>query len=455
MRIKFLSVIVSFICLSVAFSSCLDSDDTIVYSSDASIYAFGLDTIYGRHYKFTIDQIERLIYNKDSLPMGADTLLDRILIDTLSVNGWVTSGSPQDTLLSTTDSLDLRAAINAQGDEGIKLISHAADNTTYIYKLQIRVHKQDPDSLVWTRVSDNDPLTLQSRASELKSILFQDELLLYTSAGELYRHPIAPQSSGWQAVALQGMPVNARISTLRTFAGALYLATDEGELYRSDNGADWQKDEALSGGIVNLIATLPSNAVSHMDETLTAMRLNVEGETRFVTTTDGNGWIEGETVPDDFPGQQLQYTAFNTANGVCKAIVVGTPQTGETATTPWFSLNGTDWAALSTTSEYFCPALESPFITYYGDALYCFGGNMDAIYTSQTGIAWNVTEKKFLLPAEMSGKKPYAIVTDPTEDPTVAPELKRDYLWVITAGEGTQCTVWRGRLNRLGFAITN
>ena len=48
MRIKFLSLIVSFICLSVGISACMDSEDTYAYSTDASIRAFGLDTIHGR-----------------------------------------------------------------------------------------------------------------------------------------------------------------------------------------------------------------------------------------------------------------------------------------------------------------------------------------------------------------------------------------------------------------------
>ena len=94
MRIKFLSVIVSFLIVSFALSSCLDSDDNYEFSSDATIHAFGIDTIHGKHYKFTIDQLNRLIYNRDSLPVGSDTIIDRILIDTMTVTGWITSGSP-------------------------------------------------------------------------------------------------------------------------------------------------------------------------------------------------------------------------------------------------------------------------------------------------------------------------------------------------------------------------
>ena len=106
--------------MSIAISSCLNSDDNYEYSSDATIRAFGLDTIKkGIYYKFTIDQLKREIYNVDSLPVGSDTIIDRILIDTLNVTGWVTSGL-QDTLFNNlTDSVDLR--------EPITLKVHAAE----------------------------------------------------------------------------------------------------------------------------------------------------------------------------------------------------------------------------------------------------------------------------------------------------------------------------------------
>ena len=128
MRIKFLSVIVSFLIVSFALSSCLDSDDNYEFSSDATIHAFGIDTIHGKHYKFTIDQLNRLIYNRDSLPVGSDTIIDRILIDTMTVTGWITSGSPTDTVFVMSDSVDLRPAMN--NDAGMLFKAHAADGVT-------------------------------------------------------------------------------------------------------------------------------------------------------------------------------------------------------------------------------------------------------------------------------------------------------------------------------------
>ena len=78
-----------------------------------------------QHYKFTIDQLNRLIYNRDSLPVGSDTIIDRILIDTMTVTGWITSGSPTDTVFVMSDSVDLRPAMN--NDAGMLFKAHAAD----------------------------------------------------------------------------------------------------------------------------------------------------------------------------------------------------------------------------------------------------------------------------------------------------------------------------------------
>ena len=78
MRIKFLSFIASFFMVSFVITSCLDDDNNIEYSPDATIHAFALDTAGLGSYKFTIDQLSREIYNEDSLPVHADTIIDKI-----------------------------------------------------------------------------------------------------------------------------------------------------------------------------------------------------------------------------------------------------------------------------------------------------------------------------------------------------------------------------------------
>ena len=125
MRIKFLSIIASFFMVSFVITSCLDNDNDVNYSPDATIHAFELDTIgYGVNYKFTIDQISRLIYNVDSLPVNADTIINKILIKTLTTaSGIVTmkDQSDQDSIININDSIDLLKYVNAP-EEGKYLV---------------------------------------------------------------------------------------------------------------------------------------------------------------------------------------------------------------------------------------------------------------------------------------------------------------------------------------------
>ena len=232
MRIKFLTVILSFLLMSVAISSCLDSDTNYEYSSDATIRAFGIDSIgKGIYYKFTIDQLKGEIYNVDSLPVGADTIIDRILIDTLDVIGWVTSGV-NDTLFNMNDSVDLRAPI--------KLKVHAADGTTMReYLIKVNVHKQDPDSLLWEQ---QPSLPVLPSPDKLKAIVLEDELWIYTSSTTAYRHSLTVSAGfRWDEVHINGLPEDAKLNSIVKFDGQLFVTNDEGKAFCSDNGVDWQE----------------------------------------------------------------------------------------------------------------------------------------------------------------------------------------------------------------------
>ena len=196
----------------------MDSEETTAYSSDATIHAFSLETIHGVDYKFEIDQLNNLIYNLDSMPVDADTLIDSIQIDQISVAWTVTSA---DTVLNTEAYHNLLPAMNATGSEGIKLKVYAPDGvTTRDYTLQIRVHRQDPDSLMWTRMDrEGDPISQTINQEGQKVVILNDELLLYTSTSELYRTSTAPGQYGWSRQSVTGLPEEADITTLDMVSG--------------------------------------------------------------------------------------------------------------------------------------------------------------------------------------------------------------------------------------------
>lgn len=446
MRIKFLSVIVSFLIVSFAVSSCLNSDDDYEYSSDATLKAFVLDTVHGVNYTFTIDQLNRLIYNRDSLPVGSDTIIDRILIKTMSVTGWITSGSPNDTLFSTADSVDLTPAMN--NDAGMQFKVHAADGlTTREYKLKVNVHLQDPDSLVWTDMQKIGSVFSNTvNPGEQKVVILGNELLVYTSNTTVYKTSAKPGEYGWSQTSVVNLPSDAKLTSAVSYKDALYMVTESKKVFTSSNGTNWTEVTTLGDNVITLISGF-SDRLSGIVEI---------GGKQYFNICDGKNWepaqkednIILDEVPDGFPTENISSTVATTGNGIEKVVLTGMPQADEKMTIPWFSLDGKGWASLENTAyDTYCPGMTNPFIMYYGEMYYCFGGKLDAIYSSVASLAWFKTEKNFLLPQEFKDKGSYSVVVDPT----VNPEDKRDFIWVIFGGNGTKNEVWRGRLNKLGF----
>ncbi len=454
MRIKFLAIIASFLFVSIAISSCLDSDDNIIeLSSDATVHAFGIDTIYGKHYKFTIDQLKKEIYNQDSLPVGADTIIDCILIDTFTVSGWITAGV-NDTLFIQSDSVDLTGALtteketgNSRPDAGVKFKVWAPDGiTAYTYTLKVNRHNLDPDSLVWKEMETFSSINLDASSTQ-KAVVLHDELWIYmTNSTNAYRTSTKAGEFGWTAVATN-FPSNAKPETVVNVKTASIVQTTDNqdhlyvvasnEVYHSTDGKSWEKVTTLGNNIQSLIASFPG--------TLTG--ITTDGY--LYTSKDGINWdADSKTpLPDNFPTEHIYSTNFTNTNNVSQVMAVGMPKTDE-QTYPWFSQNGSEWVDLYTTSyDAFCPALNYPVCMYYGNTFYIFGGEkankLDVIYSSITGIPWRKTEKKFLLPKEFNEiTSPYSIAID-----------NHNYIWVIFGGNNTKNAVWRGRLNRLGFKM--
>lgn len=450
MRIKFLSVIVSLLLMSVAVSSCLDSDDNSYdLSSDATIRAFGLDTITkGVYCKFQIDQVRNIVFNIDSLPVGSEKRLSRILVDTLQVTGWVTAGL-NDTLFNMNDSVDLSSPI--------KLKVHAADRISVReYTIQVNVHQQDPDSLVW--VNMEKPFADAPVAGKQKSVILNEDLYIYTSPTTAYHSSIAqPWTLQWTQVSVSGLPEDAKISSIVNFNDQLYVTAESGKAYSSANGENWQELDMQGLQMVTFIADIPGDEVTGNKRALAGI-FTEEGKNYFCKKNiDETEWSKGQEIPGNFPLEDIYATVQTIATGYKRAIIAGTTQEATKATIPWFSEDeGLNWVNMQN-DVVPCPAMKNPSIMFYGNVFYIFGGEFEAIYSSLTGIAWYETEKKFMLPTNkievpgtgddestityegiFKGKGDYSLAID-----------KNNYIWIVW---NEDCSVWRGRLNKLGFA---
>lgn len=427
MKIKFLSVIAISLLVSLTVTSCLSTDnETVEYSSDDTVHAFALSAIGGVNYVFTIDQANKRIYNVDSLPFRADTIIDKTLIKTLTYMGAISLGDS--TFNYTTDSIDLSETMKTP----LKLKVWAPDGAhTKEYSIEVRVHQQDPDSLVWNKM--NDSFSAGVVTGKQKSVILNDILFVYASYNTAYT-TLLSDGHTWSKIAVTGLPDNAKISSILSSNKKLYIATATGEVFYSENGNAWQKQEALSERNVVTLITNFSGAIAGIIQ---------DGTTRkfCVSNKEITNWEIGNEVPSGFPEEEISSTVYTTSTGLEQSFLMG-KQTGATQTTPWFSLDGKSWEEASTASDYYCPPMSNPSIIRYNDKFYAFGGDFSSFYLSKEGLVWNKIKKKVLFPTGFSGREDYSMVVD-----------QNNFIWIIWSKGLKQDEVWRGRINRLGFLI--
>ena len=499
MRIKFLSFIASFFMVSFVITSCLDDDNNIEYSPDATIHAFALDTAGLGSYKFTIDQLSREIYNEDSLPVHADTIIDKILIKTLTTaSGVVTmkDKSGNDSVININDSIDLREdlTIKVWSTEALAGIS---PNQTKEYTIKVRVHQHDPDSLRWKYINEID----NQITGEQKSIILGSEVLTYSVVGNelrVYKNSLTNFGNGVSQETV-GLPEGQLPTSIVTFqfnrSITMLYATSagDGHVYESADGINWGKSSMFGEGVELLLATLTNNDISRICYT----KKGADNQRYFYYQTNDipqetlDEAENGGKVPANFPTKNISYTVYESATNIKSVLLVGDTETAtladdsELETTIVWAYDGSKWVEFSTTSSVaYCPKYTQPSIIYYNDLVYIFGQNFSSIYVSNQGLFWRKANSKFAFPHRDWSK-------GGTPNPSVDPEFrgKTNYsmvlgpatqnLWIIFSkgnasfeeevdkAESTKSTttetrtynhdseVWRGRLNQLWFDLAN
>ncbi len=430
MRIKSLAAVICLLLLSFSVSSCLKDDTNTNFSPNAVVMAFELDKVLGVNYIFTIDQLRGQIYNQDSLPVGSDTIIDRILITKLSVAGIATvrnSDNTQDSILNISDSLNLVGTM----EKPFKFKVWAPDLLVHKeYSLEVRVHQQQPDSLTW----GENPWTTTFAPSITgiqKSVVLNNEIFVYGPNSPVYKTDVT-NGKTWSSATVNGLP-NTELTSLIHSDNKLYATVaNSTDAYTSTDGINWTLAN-LGNDIVTFIAPISNiiTAIKTVD--------NVE----HFATTDGSTWNIGEVVPQNFPRENISSTASVTSTGVDNVMIVGNiinPTENDTATVAWAYMVGQDWAPMVATTQTNCPKLENPSIMYYGGSYYIFGKGFEAIYKSIEGRAWTKVESMFLLPKAIVGKETdYSMVVGPN-----------NFIWLMLSNPNE---VWRGRLNRLGFIV--
>ncbi len=418
MKIKSLLILVV-LSTTLLFTSCLGSDEQIEFSTNDVITSFALPKIHDKQYFFTIDQIGGSIYNRDSLPFRADTIIDKIIIDQMAYPGYITSA---DTLFSyTTDSVDLR--------KPLEITSHAPDGVNKRnYTIKVNVHQQDPDSLNWTKMSTSFANAAFNKG-EHKTIIFKGQLRAYNK--EIAYSSSLEDGKEWVSESLSGIPSSLDIQSLMVHNDKIYGVTEEGKVYSSTDGIDFTEDTELN------TKTVVSLIYSFNNELYGIVK---EGEENRFAIFNSNEWTTFEVIKTDFPLKNLSTIDYTTATGTQRVITTGKPHNEKDSTLTWFTTTGKNWFEMKPDSiKYTCPYMEKPTIVYQDKMFYMLGGKYKDIYSSREAITWRTTKSKVLYPSDKTflGRSNSSMVTD-----------DKGFIWVTW---GNEDEVWRGRVNKLGF----
>lgn len=462
MKIKFLTVIASLFAAAFMITSCLD-DNTVEYeySSNASITAFSIGdietqyidsihygkdttlvaTVTGTDYPFVIDQGQRLIYNRDSLPVG--TNVSKVVVSITADTSWIlmTTQEDKDTTWVSTDSLNFENPVK------FKVVAYSGV-VGPTYTVKINVHKQVPDSLQWTYIGNGLDTTIEAQ----KAVTLNDRIYVFTrqTDGVSVTSTSINDGKNWTALEATDLPDGADYSSVMAWGDELYILVGE-ELYHSADGIGWTKVDTEIR-----LSLLIANVASEWNKKLYA----VNAENRFVESMDGTTWTEGKEVPAGFPLSNLSYAVspLETNAFIERLTVMGDNGIAtDTASVVWTRLtteNTWEDYPVGEDEQNYCPKLSNMAMIYYNKQLYAFGGPgqnsngeipaFDRFYSSKNqGITWEGITQNVLFPEEFTdlyeqAEGHYSFVVD-----------KNNFLWIVWSKSGQ---VWRGRINKLGFA---
>ena len=452
------------------FASCLKDDSRdITYYDDTAITAFTLgklslrvdsttkdgkkDSVYHRkldakNYVFYIDQINKRVYNLDSLPYGVN---QKKIVGTFSTRNGGVVALKSLTSDSTTYYKNGQDSVDFTSERTFVVYSNS-QKYSQKYTIDVRVHKQKPNDFKW-----NNLATVSAFASlqGLRVANAGSMVLVFGSTGSatvVYGSPIADGKS-WAKLAPSFSPDANAWKNAVSFNGTAYVLSG-GRLWKSDDATSWTDLGVAASGMSRLLGA--SNAGLHL--------LGADGQLYLAKA--GTTQIASQALAANsayLPQQDFNLVVWNhSASDKTEQVVLLGNRTeaghaSDSAPVVWGKVfeygqasSTQKWAYYnSLEAEPRLPRMSNLQVVVHGPVLLAVGGaGMGAsssvqalkdVYVSvDGGLSWR-TNRIYTMPTDIAKNTThFAMGAD-----------KDNHIWLVCAGTGK---VWRVRKNSVGWA---
>lgn len=476
MTIKYLFKSFIITALAVALSSCLgknSGENEVELSSDAQIYRISFSSKTDSNKvlpstSFTIDQLNKTIFNRDSLPYlfyvdsvklnisgKGDGYFSKIVINLKNPDSTYTWNSKDSVSLSRLASIETTATDK---------------KTSRLYQFTLNIHQHDPNLIQWYLLAQN--YFSSNTIDTQKTVLVGNRFFTYFKSGKSIQavSSSADDGSAWNVENIIGLPANIRINSIVALQNnsqyVCYALDANNKLYKSINGYYWSELETQYP-LVSIYEKLPSAAGDYAILTI----VEVDGVKRYAKTTDFASFTVMNAIPDEIPILDFSSLSIENPHTYSAKYILLSGGTKEDATE-----NNRIWLLQENRDEIKNVIIpnQSGFDFYnntlfwYDNSLYLLlrqqiiieseeennegenNGNRNrrdgeiyenVLYSSSDyGLKWIKAGENQALPEEFVDRTNTTIITD-----------DKNFIWIFGGVSDTQqiSEVWRGRLNKL------
>ncbi len=426
------------------FSSCLNSNNAnIDKSSDAQVYALALSsnadsTGVLSAAEFTIDQVGKKIFNRDSLSYLFAVDSAKLTLSASSTY------SPFSQIILTLKNPDSTYSWN--GKDSIpplrlsSIITTAQDGiTTKPYDFKLNIYQQDPNILTWTKVTDN---YLASSVSAQKTLAIGNTFFTYYVSGGTLKGASTDASGekNWTEIDIVGLPAGTTPAMITAAGkGAYALGTDQ-TVYFTANGATWTS-VTTSYHVKAIYGDLPLTT----GKTILTV-IDDEGTLKFAETENFAAIQVLNTIKSAFPISAFSTAQVNnpTVFSAKYIAVSGGLRSDNTANNANWLLQrkGETIEAIATETSF---SQQGSSIFFYDNKLYLMSSEKEngqnILYNSNYGLNWTKVGKNQTFDPEFTYRTQASVITD-----------AENYIWIfggVSDASQQLVEVWRGRLNKL------